>query len=129
VLWPEKPNVTRFGAELHAVFWGQEAASALAPTYSGEAYWNYGPAGLVLVSVLLGLEVGWLTRRWQIAQSGEDPAFFLIAFPVSLWAAYVETWIAASYIGGFLTIVVLWGCVRLVLRKLPGGALMRSLPG
>ncbi len=129
VLWPDKPIITRFGPELHREFWDQEAESALGPTYSGEAYWNYGPAGLVLVSVLLGLEFGWLTRRWQIAASGSDPAYFLIAFPVALWAAFVETWIAASYIGGFFTIVVLWGCARLVLRKLPGGTLVRSFRG
>jgi hypothetical protein len=129
VLWPEKPIVTRFGPELYSEFWGQAAESAIAPTYSAEAYWNYGPAGLVIVSVLLGLEIGWLTRRWQIAASGSDPAFFLIAFPVALWASYVETWIAATYIGGFMTIVVLWGCTRLGLRKLPAGVLPRSFPG
>ena len=117
VLWPEKPIVTRFGAELHAEFWSQEAESALAPTYSAEAYWNYGPAGLVIVSVLLGLEIGWLTRRWQIAASGSDPTFFLIAFPVVLMAAYVETWIAATYIGGFLTIIGVWFCARFFLHS------------
>ena len=81
------------------------------------------------MSILLGLELGWFTRRWQIATSGSDSAFFLIAFPVSLWAAYIETWIAASYIGGFLTINALWLFARFILRKLPGGALPRSLVG
>lgn len=127
VLWPDKPIITRFGTQLHEEFWNtSEATSALAPTYSGEAYWNNGPAGLVLVSILLGLEMGWLTRRWQIAASGDDPAFFLIAFPVSLWAVYVESWIAASYIGGFITIVVLWLSTRFVLRNFIDVAQPRS---
>ncbi len=114
VLWSEKPIVTRFNVELHALFWNTGTTSALAPTYNGEAYWNLGPLGLVLVSVLLGLEFGWFTRRWHMASRGRDPAFFLIAFPSAIWASYVETWIAASYIGGFLTFNVIWLVARAV---------------
>lgn len=122
VLWPDKPIVTRFGPELHLEFWNlSEASSALAPTYTGEAYWNYGPIGLVLVSILLGLEFGWLTYRWHFANRGLDPAFFLVAFPVALWATFVENWIAASYIGGFLTIVGIWIIARFFILKLLGG--------
>ncbi len=127
VFWPDKPIVTRFGAELHMEFWATpEASSALAPTYNGEAYWNYGPVGVVIVSLLLGLQIGWLTYRWHITNRGLDPAFFLIAFPASLWAMFVENWIAASYIGGFLTIVVIWLCARLFFLKVSGGAQLRS---
>ena len=115
VLWPEKPIVTRFGTELDAKFWNRSVESALAPTYSGEAYWNYGPLGVVLISILLGLENGWLTRRWHMAAGGSDPAFFLIAFPTAVGAAFVETWIAATYIGGFLIYVALWLCARFFL--------------
>lgn len=128
VFWPDKPIVTRFGAELHNEFWGtSDVESALAPTYSGEAYWNGGTGGLVIVSLLLGLEVGWMTRRWQIAASGADPAFFLIAFPVALWGAYVESWIAASYIGGFITFVIIWQATRFILHNFFGVA-QQSLP-
>lgn len=115
VLWPDKPNITRFGAELHGQYLSLDnPASALAPTYSAEAYWNYGPLGLIVVSVLLGLELGWFTRRWQLALAGRDSAFYLIAFPAALLASYVETWVAASYIGGFVTLVVIWLIARLV---------------
>ena len=115
VLWPEKPIVTRFGTELDGKFWNRSVESALAPTYSGEAYWNYGPLGVVLISILLGLENGWLTRRWHMAAGGSDPAFFLIAFPTAVGAAFVESWIAATYIGGFLIYVALWLCARFFL--------------
>lgn len=116
IFWPDKPIITRFGAELHEQFWAvTNARSALAPTYTAEAYWNWGAAGVLLVSVLLGLELGWLTQRWHIAIRGQDPAFFFIAFPAALWAAYVESWIAASHIGGFLTIVILWCASRFLL--------------
>ncbi|HXH29515.1 MAG TPA: hypothetical protein VNJ01_01765 [Bacteriovoracaceae bacterium] len=118
VFWPDKPNVTRFGAGLHAQYQNiADSSSNLAPTYSAEAYWNYGPLGLALVSILLGLEIGWFTRRWQLALAGRDPAFFLIAVPVAIWGSYVETWVAASYVGGFLTFVVIWFVARLVISR------------
>jgi hypothetical protein len=123
ILWPDKPNVTRFGTELHEQFWSTaNATSALAPTYSAEAYWNYGPLGVVVVSLLVGMEIGWLTHRWHVAAEGLDPAFVVIAFPTALSASYVETWIAATYVGGFLTIVLVWWFSRFLLLTLFVGA-------
>jgi hypothetical protein len=127
VLWPDKPIITRFGTELHEQFWATtNAQSALAPTYSAEAYWNYGPTGVVIVSLLIGLELGWLTRRWHIAAAGKDLAFFVIAFPTALWASFVESWIAANYVGGFITLVLLWHIARFLLLKLFVGSMTRA---
>jgi hypothetical protein len=124
--WPDKPIMTRFGGELYDQFWATtDAASALAPTYTGEAYWNYGPLGVVVVSILIGFEIGWLTQRWHIAAGGRDLAFFVIAFPTALWASFVETWIAANYVGGFITIVLLWCLAKFLILKLFVGALPR----
>ena len=124
ILWPDKPIVTRFGTELHEQFWATaDATSALAPTYTAEAYWNYGPVGVVVISILIGLEIGWLTQRWHMAAEGLDLAFFVIAFPTALWSSFVESWIAATYIGGFLTLVLLWSLCRFLLLKLFVGAL------
>lgn len=124
VFWPDKPIITRFGADLHGQFWEiADAQSALAPSYSAEAYWNYGPLGVLIVSIVIGLEIGWLTRGWHRASAGQDLAFFVIAFPVALWASFVESWIAASYVGGFVTIVLLWYIARFLLVKLFAGSL------
>lgn len=124
LLWPDKPVVTRFGPELYEQMSGN-AGSAMAPTYAAEAYWNYGALGVIAVSILIGLEIGWLTQRWHIAADGLDPAFFVVAFPTALSASYVESWIAANYIGGFLTIVMLWAFTKLVIVRLFRGALFR----
>lgn len=122
ILWRDKPNVTRFGAELHELYWRTpEATSAIAPTYDGEAYWNWGPAGVVFISILIGFEVGLLTRGWHLAAKGKDPAFYLIAFPVALWASFVENWVAASYVGGFLTLLILWMGARILVFKVRQG--------
>lgn len=126
LFWPDKPIITRFGTELHEQYWATtNAQSALAPTYSAEAYWNYGPIGVGIVSLLIGLELGWLTRRWHVAAAGKDLAFFVIAFPTALWASFVESWIAASYVGGFVTLVLLWHIARFLLLKLFVGARTR----
>jgi hypothetical protein len=112
VLWPEKPIITRFGTELNTQYYyvaGEplQNSSSAAPTYSAEAYWTHGPPGVVLVSILLGLGIGWFTRCWQLAMAGHDPAFFLIAFPVAIWASFVESWVVATYFGEFIIFVVI----------------------
>lgn len=113
VLWPEKPIMTRFGVDLNEQFYYKPGSSiqntsATAPTYSGEAYWNFGVFGVVIVSILLGLAIGWLTRCWQITLLRGNPAFFLIAFPVAIWASSVESWLVGTYLGEFVILVVLY---------------------
>lgn len=112
VLWPEKPIITRFGVELNTQYYfypggGIQTSSSIAPTYSGEAYWNYGVSGVVLASILLGLGIGWFTRCWQSAMVGSDPVFFLIAYPVAIWVSFVESWLVATYLGEFIIFVVI----------------------
>lgn len=118
VLWPDKPIITRFGQELYARYYNHPPTSALAPTYSAEAYWNYGLIGVVLVSILLGLEFGWLTHRAQLAMAGKDPAFFLIAAPVATWAMQVEAWVVATYVGGFMQFFIIWLFANIAFRRI-----------
>ncbi len=110
VLWPEKPIITRFGPELYLkIYVGVEGGSAQAPTYTGEAYWNYGWLGVVVVSIMIGLELGWFTRKWlefiYTPESGIGALIFCV--PVAVSAFNVESWIAATYIGGFVTLAIL----------------------
>lgn len=115
VVWADKPSVTRFGNELHTRYSSiAQSQSQLAPTYTAEAYWNLGILGVVLVSILLGLECGWATRQLGIAMRGEDPSFFVIGMPLAIMFAFVESWIVATYVGGFVTLA----CIRLALRLL-----------
>jgi len=129
-LWPEKPIVTRFGLELYErVFQVTDANSILAPTYTGEAYWNYGWIGLVGISILLGIEVGWFSRKWmRFALGGRNQLGILVfSVPAIMSVFWVETWIAASYIGGFATLLILiklvdWSSGLLTAGQVTGGA-------
>jgi hypothetical protein len=123
VLWPGKPNVTRFGVELHEQFYSVRGArSALAPTYTAEAYWNLGVIGVLVISVLLGLQLGWLTRYWFLAIQGVRPAYLVVAFPAAFLGLNVETWIVASYFGGFVTLVIIWWLAQLVVPAMSNPA-------
>lgn len=118
IFWPQKPIITNLGGELHKKYYNDpdQISSALAPTYSAEAYWNYGPLGVVLVSILLGLAIGWLTQYSFLAVYGARTEYFIIAFPAIIWACFVESWLVSSYLGEFLIFVVVLLIARLFLE-------------
>lgn len=118
LIWPDKPNITRHGNDLDGLFWGRTGdSSALAPTYNGEAYWNYGPKGVLIISVILGLQLAWFAHHAHLARIGKDPAYYFICVPAILVALYVETWITASYVGGFITLFLIYQVFRFLLPK------------
>lgn len=116
--WPQKPVMTQLGGELHKKYFNapDQVGSSLAPTYSGEAYWNYGPMGVVLVSVLLGLAIGWLTHYSFLAIFGVRPEYFLIAVSVAIWACFVESWLVSSYLGEFVIFVLILLIARILMK-------------
>jgi hypothetical protein len=125
IFWPDKPNVTRYGAQLHNLYFKTRGSkSALAPTYTAEAYWNNGSFGVLVISLLLGLQLGWFTRHWFYAIQGHDQSYLIIAFPAAFYGLNVETWIAASYFGGFITMVIMWW----IAKPLIGTMVKRSGP-
>jgi hypothetical protein len=121
VFWPEKPNITRYGTELDGqVYRRANSTSALAPSYTGEAYWNGGWVGVLIVSILLGLEIGWLTRKWvRFTREGMSQAgIFVFGVPTVLFGLWVENWIIPTYVGGFATLFVLISATDIAIRKL-----------
>ena len=134
ILWPDKPDVTRFGRELYGLVTStSNPQSALAPTYTGEAYWNGGWPAVVVVSIFVGLELGWLTRRWLLLASGRSSGFgiLIMAIPSALLAFWVESWIAATFVGGFLTLAILINAIDVVGRTAQPGrpSPIRLIPG
>ncbi len=110
LLWPDKPIITRFGSELDGLFAQRNfSQSSLAPTFSAEAYWNDGWLGLALISILLGLEIGWFTKKWNGLARREHSKIGILVFavPVILSASRVEAWVVANCVGGFATLAIL----------------------
>jgi hypothetical protein len=128
VLWPEKPNITRFGAQLYNSLNRNAGSSQLSPTYTAEAYWNYGWIGLIVVSLVIGLEMGWFTRKWLNLEfnRGGGPGILVFIVPVALMAMFPEAWIAATYVGGFITLVIFITATDWVAEKF--GVLRSAVP-
>ena len=85
--------------------------------YGGlNGFWDYGPLGVVLVSVILGLALGWLTHYSFLALWGLRPEYFIIAFPAAIWACFVESWLVSSYLGEFLIFVFVLFIFRALLN-------------
>lgn len=118
ILWPQKPVITQPGSELHKKYFNDpsQVSSSMAPTYSAEAYWNHGPAGVVLVSVLLGLAIGWLTHYSFLAVTGVRPEYFIVALPAAIWACFVESWLVSGYLGEFVIFAVVLIIARTLMK-------------
>jgi len=110
IFWQEKPIMTNNAGKLNAQYYGGGRGtelSAIAPTYVAEAYWNYGLTGVLMVSLYLGLIIGWFSNLASKFLSEPKSGYFLIAFPAIITFAHVESWVVPTYIGGLGILVVI----------------------
>lgn len=117
VIWSDKPLISP-GAEFDLVFRGYVAQSALAIGFIAEAYWNLGWLGVVLISAMIGVQVGWFTRRWLLfCEHGLPYAGVFVMAPLvlqqSLW---VETNIVGGYVGGMVKLMLFVTFIDVVVR-------------
>ncbi len=117
VIWPGKPIISP-GTEFDLAFRGFVLQSSLAIGFIAEAYWNLGWLGVVLISGMIGLQIGWFTRRWLLfCQHGLSYAGIFFMAPLvlqqSLW---VETNIVGSYIGGWIKMMLFIVAIDLAVR-------------
>ena len=118
VIWPDKPIMTNIAVDLHRMYYNdQSQTSAAAPTFSGEAYWNYGWSGVAIVSFFIGLVIGVFDCMCRWSLTGHFPEYYIIAIPAFIWAAFVESWLIISYLGQFVIIIALLA-LCLVVTKL-----------
>lgn len=60
-LWPEKPIMTSIGSDFNMMARGSDV-SASSPTVPGEAYWNFGWLGVILIMIPAGALYTFLSR-------------------------------------------------------------------
>ena len=103
-VWPSKPVITSNGTFLHQLYFNDpsQVSSSLAPTYSAEAYWNGGIKFVFLISSLIGISIGIFTYFSFMAMNGRMTAYFFVAFPIIVWAFFVESWLVSTYLGEFI---------------------------
>ena len=117
-LWHEKPIITSQGNDLSVIMFSnpEQRTTSTAPTYLAEAYWNGGIPYLIVVSIYLGLLLGVFSALSEVATSGSSlkyPPYLLIAYPAVVMAAFIESWIVPTYIGGAITLFSIYLLVRL----------------
>ena len=117
VIWPDKPIIAP-GAEFDRIFRGYIAQTSLAIGFIAEAYWNLGWLGVILISAMIGVEIGWFTRRWLLfCQEGwaYSGIFFLgpLVLQQSMW---VETNIVGGYVGGMVRLMLMVMAIDVAMR-------------
>ena len=116
-IWPDKPIISP-GTEFDLAFRGFVLQSSLAIGFIAEAYWNLGWTGVILISGMIGLQIGWFTRRWLLfCQHGLSYAGIFFMAPLvlqqSLW---VETNIVGGYVGGMVKLMLYVAAIDMILR-------------
>ena len=120
-VWPDKPIITNDGFDLYKQFYNNNTdflsgKSAIAPSYTGEAYWNYGYLGVCFISLYLGLLYGLFCRIGIISLRTNNIAYLLVSYHLIQHSIFVESWIVSTYIGGLFTIMIYYIFINLILR-------------
>ena len=117
ILWPDKPAYTP-GQEFSGIYRGWESQSFLAIGFPAEAYWSLGWTGVLLGSTIIGLQLGFLTRKWFAfrAHGLSHSGVFFLAPLLVFSAAWVESSISLGFISGFTRFVLLVLFLDLALR-------------
>jgi hypothetical protein len=134
VIWPGKPDISHYGLDLDAAMTDRKTTTFLGPTFTAEAYWNGGWLYVLLVSIFLGLEVGWFTHKWnRFRDEGLSQVGSLIfAVPIIANITLLETWFALTYVGlaaGLVALVYVGDALGPLLARLLGTrAMVATVP-
>lgn len=120
VLWPAKPVMTSHGNNLSGKYFDDpgQKSSSMAPSYVGEAYWNFGIWGVLVVSTYLGVLLAGWSKISLLTVTRPFSGYPFVAFNIAFSAVYVESWIGPTYIGGMITSFAIFIIVYLITSSL-----------
>jgi hypothetical protein len=119
ILWPEKPLISRgreFGETFHLVA-PTDRQTQIAPTATGELYWNFGTGGVLIGFFLLGGMYRWIFEkygRWGEGSGSVRTAFYLAL----LWQAMHFDGNMAVLLAGWAKTLLLGGVVVFAMERL-----------
>jgi len=122
IVWTDKPLMTSHGNELSGLYFRDPGlkSSALAPGYTGEAYWNFGWLGLIFISVYMGMLLGVCGRAAEAMLNSNRKSYLLVAFPLILTFIQVESWVVPSFFAGIVILGVWYFIAYFVERFFEG---------
>lgn len=106
--WPEKPFFDP-GRDFNMIIYDNDGRSSLAISYLGEAYWNFGWWGALIIPFVMAISVGWFSRKWVLFVRFGSPhiGVFLLS-PLIAWSSNaVEANVIGGIVAGPLRLIIL----------------------
>jgi hypothetical protein len=127
LIWPDKPSVA-VGRIMNKEFRVSDVADTyISPSHLGELYWNFGWAGVVVGMTLIGLLLGYLGTRFDLAQAATITRLMVVVVTIRLMILGSEGEVATQYVLWIRSMAAI-GVLHLCFARLPA-AVRSSLQG
>ena len=108
LLWPDKPDVG-VGQEFNHTFIHGEYDTFISPSHFGELYWNFGWSGVVFGMLLIGLLLGFVGARCNMARGGRSVTRLLVLLTTAKYVCLgFEGSIAIAYVVWMRSLAAIW---------------------
>jgi hypothetical protein len=98
LIWPDKPSIA-VGRVMNKEFRVSDVADTyISPSHLGELYWNFGWAGVAIGMTLIGLLLGYLGARFNLAQAATITRIMVVVVTIRLMILGSEGEIATQYV-------------------------------
>ena len=98
LIWPDKPDV-QTGQIMNRVFQISEVEDThISPSHLGELYWNFGWPGVVIGMTLVGLLLGLVGTRFDLAAASTLTRLMVIVITIRMLILGSEGAIAVQYV-------------------------------
>lgn len=98
ILWSDKPSIPT-GQIMNRTFHLSESPDTyISPSHLGELYWNFGWAGVVVGMALIGLLLGFIGGRFNLAQAATVTRILVILITVRFLILAAEGEFATQYV-------------------------------
>jgi hypothetical protein len=130
-LWPDKPIITQ-GHEFSYLVKGIEGGGGSGPGFFGEAYWNFGWLGVLIMALATGMIYGVCTVLNLAKIGGGDLRWIPLAYMTLKMGYRPDDWFVSVVIGTLTMLVGVWcviyGTFYLTSGATRNGISPRSLP-
>jgi hypothetical protein len=117
LIWPDKPYVAAgriLNSEFHL---SEDADTYISPSHLGELYWNFGWAGVIVGMTLIGLLLGTLGGKFDLAEAATITRVLVIVVTVRLLILASEGELATQYVSWMRSMLVIgllhWSFARI----------------
>jgi hypothetical protein len=118
IIWPDKPSIET-GRILNKDFHLSESADTyMSPSHLGELYWNFGWPGVVVGMTLIGLILGTLGGKFNLAEAATITRVLVVIVTVRFLILAAEGEIATHYVS-WLRAMVGIGLLHLFFARIP----------